>query len=110
MTIEKWENIKGHIKDNFEVEGEGREHIEEGGGINVEYIEFHGPLGRMRIEFIDKPVILDKKTTYSKRIGSETGIEYVYSQTERTYHMNAYKWSEETDDWIEMEAKNFDNI
>jgi hypothetical protein len=110
MTIEKWENIKGHIKDNFEVENEGSENIEEDGGVNIECIEFHGPLGRMRLEFIDKPVILDKKTTYSRRIGSETGVEYIYSETERAYQMNAYKWNEETEDWMEMEAKNFENV
>jgi hypothetical protein len=110
MTIEKWENIKGHIKDSFEVEDEGKEHIEEDGGVNVEFIEFRGPLGRMRIEFVDKPIILDKKTSYSKRIGSETGVHYIYSETERTYHMSAYKWSEESEEWIEMEAKNLDKI
>jgi hypothetical protein len=75
--------------------------------MNIEFMEFSGPLGRMRLEFVEKPVILDKKTTYSKRIGSETKVDYIYSDTEKSQSMNVYKWSDEQDDWIEMDASNF---
>ena len=110
MTIERWEDIKGNIKDNFEVESEGKENHDDDGGVDVEFIEFKGPLGLMRIEFISKPVIIDKKTSYSRRIGSETAVEYVYSGTERSYKMNAYKWSEEKEEWMEIEAGNLDKL
>ncbi|MBI4812437.1 hypothetical protein HY798_03305 [Candidatus Falkowbacteria bacterium] len=106
MTIEKWRDTLGNIKDNFEVEDEGSEHLEEEGGVDVEYIVFKGPLGRMRLEFVTKPVLLDKKTIYSKRIGSETKVEYVYGD-EKSSKLVAYKWDEESGEWAEMAAKNF---
>ena len=104
MTPEKWQNIIGNIKDNFKVEDEGSEHLEEEGGVDIEYIVFQGPLGRMRLEFVSKPVVLDKKTLYSRRIGSETKVEYVYSETERTYNLTAYKWDDDKNEWTEVEA------
>jgi hypothetical protein len=107
MTPEKWKNILGNIKDNFTVEEEGNEHLDEEGGIDIEYIIFIGPVGRMRLEFISKPVILDKKTIYSRRIGSETKVEYVYSETERTYKLMVYQQDEEGGEWVEMEEEMF---
>ena len=107
MTQEKWKEILGNIKDNFMVEDEGNEHFDEEGGVDIDYVIFRGPLGRMRLEFIAKPVILDKKTIYSKRIGSETKVEYVYSADEKNYKLRAYKWDEAEEDWVEMEAAKF---
>lgn len=107
MTPEKWQNIRGNIKDFFAVEDEGSLHLPDDGGIDIEYIVFKGPLGRMRLEFVSQPVVLDKKTTYSRRIGSETKVEYVYSADERSTVLHAYKWSDGDDDWVEIEAANF---
>ena len=109
MTPEKWKDITGNIKDNFEVKDEGQTHVDEEGGMDIEYIEFNGPLGKMRLEFVIKPVILDKKTIYSNRIGSETSVDYVYSDDEKSHQLVAYKWDENQDDWIEIEASNFTN-
>ncbi|MBU4217186.1 hypothetical protein L6270_05155 [Candidatus Parcubacteria bacterium] len=107
MDIERWKDTTSHIKDTFEVEDEGSEHIDEEGGIDVDYIVFAGPLGKMRLEYVSRPAILDKKTTYSNRIGSETKIDYTYSKTDRSQQMMAYKWDEGLDDWVEMESKMF---
>jgi hypothetical protein len=107
MSPEKWQNILGNIKDNFEYENEFKEHLDEEGGIDIHSIEFKGPLGRMRLEYITKPVVLDKKTTYSRRIGSETKVEYVYSPDEKTHKLIAYRWDDSQDGWVEIEAGNF---
>jgi hypothetical protein len=107
MTPDRWKDITGNIKDNFEVEDEGHEHIDEEGGIDIEFIVFSGPLGLMRLEFISKPVVLDKKTTYSKRIGSETKVDYVYSRDEMGYALVAYKWDNAQDGWVEIDAGSF---
>lgn len=107
MQLEKWEQIKGNIKDNFKVESEGMEHIDEEGGIDIDYIEFIGPLGKMRLECIIKPIVIDRKTAYSKRIGSETKIEYIYSESEKSCKMDAYKWNENEETWVEIEGANF---
>lgn len=107
MQIEKWKIIIGNIKDNFKVEDEGTEHIDDEGGVDVDFIVFQGPVGKMRLELITKPIIIDKKTNYSKRIGSESQVEYVYSQDEKSSKMIAYKWDDNQDDWVEIEAGMF---
>jgi len=109
MTVEKWKDIVGKIKDSFVVEDEGDEHFDERGGVDIEFIIFEGPLGRMRLEFVSKPVVIDKKTIYSNRIGSETKVDYIYSADERTTKLAAYKWNEDQDDWVEIEAGMFES-
>ena len=108
MTPEKWEQIKGQIEDSFAVEERGKRHEDEMGGLDIDFIIFKGPLGRMKLEFITKPIVLDKKTTYSRRIGSETKVDYIYSDTEKSHAMKAYKWDEGAEAWVEMDAKAFD--
>ena len=107
MNTEKWKDLLDNIKDNFPVDDEGSEHLEEEGGVDIEYIVFNGPLGRTRLEYIIKPVILDKKTTYSRRIGSETKVDYIYSQDEKSHKLVVYKWNDE--DWAEIDGSMFDD-
>ncbi len=104
MQEDRWKQTVGHIKDTFEVLGEGSDHIEDEGGVDIEFIEFVGPMGKMRLEFITKPVILDKKTSYTRRIGSETNVEYVYSETEKSSKLDVYKLNEDSDEWEEIDA------
>lgn len=105
MTLEKWQDILALVKDKFEVEEEGREELADVPHATVEYVVFDGPLGRMRLEFAVKPVVLDKKAIGSKRIGSETTVEYVYSDTEFTHTFKAYVWDAPTETWVEMEQE-----
>ncbi|MBU1255409.1 hypothetical protein KKE74_00485 [Patescibacteria group bacterium] len=107
MKPEKWENLIGDIKDKFEVEEHDKKHLDEQGGTDIESIIFKGPLGRMKLEFITKPVVLDKKTSYSQRIGSQVDIEYIYSEDEKTNRLMAYKWNEAQNEWIEIDADSF---
>ena len=79
MTPERWKNTINNIRDKFAIEEENTMRLDEEGGIDIEYVVFNSPLGKIRLEFISKPVVLDKKTTYSRRIGSETKVDYVYS-------------------------------
>ena len=107
MQPEKWTIIKGNIKDNFKIEDEGSEHIDDEGGIDIEYIVFQSPLGKIRLEYITKPIVLDRKTTYSKRIGSETKIDYIYSDAEKSYKLDAYKWNDKAETWEEIDSSSF---
>jgi len=108
MRPDKWEILIENVRDKFEIEDEGKEHLNEMGGTDIEYIIFKGPLGRMKLEFITRPLVLDKKTSYSKkRMGGDTGVEYIYSPEEKTYKLVAYKWDEGDDEWVEMDAGNF---
>lgn len=67
MTIEKWQEIVGNIKDNFQVEESGKEHFEDEGGTDVEYIVFNGPLGRMRLEFVPRMQLNSKKLKLDRK-------------------------------------------
>lgn len=106
MDLERWQNIIGRLKDSFKVEEEGEEHSDEAGGTEEKLIIFHGPLGRMKLALIVKPVVLGKKTTYSRRIGASTAVEYLYGE-EKTCKLKAYLWEEKEGEWREIEAGSF---
>lgn len=89
------------------MEDHQNEHLDEHGGTDIEFIIFKGPLGRVKLEFTTKPLVLDKKTTYSRRIGSETNVEYVYSEDEKTHKLMAYKWDDFQNDWVEIDPNSF---
>ena len=107
MTKEKWANVLSNILDNFEVLEHEKESFEEEGGVEVEYVVFLSPLGKVRLDLVEKAMVLGKKTNYSNRAGAETGVEYIYSPTEKTIHLEAYQWSENDDDWIEIDSTKF---
>ena len=109
MDLEKWQKITGNIKDNFTVLDEGEDHLDDEGGVDIEYIEFEGPLGKIRLEYVIKPVILDKKTNYTRRVGSETQVNYVYSEDEKSHQLMAYKWDDDTGEWGEIDGGMFGN-
>ncbi|OGY51329.1 MAG: hypothetical protein A3J59_02575 [Candidatus Buchananbacteria bacterium RIFCSPHIGHO2_02_FULL_56_16] len=110
MTDERWQDILGHIKDKFEVLDHRTEALaaEEGPG-SIEVIEFNGPLGRMKLNRTTKPRVLGKKIIGSKRIGSDTTVEYLYSDTEKSHQFGAYRWNEDEQTWVEM-AKDRDTM
>ncbi|MEK7068015.1 MAG: hypothetical protein AAB956_03390 [Patescibacteria group bacterium] len=105
MNVDKWQNIISLIKDKFSVEDEGAEELEDVPNGKIEFIIFQGPLGRMKLEYTTKPVILDKKTIGSRRIGSEASVQYIYSNTEFSNIFKAYKWEADDEEWIEMEKE-----
>lgn len=105
MTDERWQAIIGQVKDNFEVLNHDTKDLSEDDGPgSVETIEFSGPLGKMKLERTTKPLVLDKKTIGSRRIGSDTTVEYIYSDTEKTHKFTAYKWDESDQNWLEIKT------
>jgi len=91
MTEEKWVDIIAKVKDNFEFLDHRTEDLpEEMGQGTVEIIEFIGPLGKMRLERTTQPLVIDKKTIGSRRIGSDTKVEYIYSDTEKVHKFKAF--------------------
>jgi len=103
MTEEKWKDIVSTIKDDFKVFEHKTKDLEKSPG-QLEYIIFNGPVGKMKLEFITKPLVIDKKAIGSRRIGSQTKVEYIYSDSEKVHTFKAYKWDEAQNDWTEMEA------
>lgn len=114
MTDEKWQNIISLIKDKFKVEKEetAEEEIDkdqENKPIleKKETIIFQGPLGRIKLERTTKPLILDKKTKYSQRIGGGVAVTYIYSETEKVHKFKVYRYNEDDNSWAEIDQKNF---
>ena len=104
MTDERWQDIIAHVKDNFEVIDHRTEELEEEiGPGEAEILEFNGPLGRMKLERTTKPLVIDKKTIGSRRIGSDTRVEYVYSDTEKVHKFAVYRFDPDHENWVEME-------
>jgi len=108
MTDEKWEEIKEMVKKNFELlENQVFELSgEQGNGTNEELI-FNGPLGRIKLEFIIKPLVVGKKTHYSKRMGTSAKVDYITSATEKVRTLKAYKWDEAGDNWVNINSADF---
>lgn len=104
MNEEKWQNILSMIEDKFEIIEKGQNLPENKGVDKVEFIIFIGPLGKMKLEYLTKPVVLRKKTLYSKRAGSETAVDYEYSNTEKFNELKAFKWDDQGDNWSEIEG------
>lgn len=106
MTDEKWKDIIAKIKDGFEVVDHRTQDLpEEVGSGEVEIIEFVGPLGLMKLERTTQPLVIDKKTIGSRRIGSGTTVEYVYSDTEKVHKFNAYRFDKDGDIWVKMQME-----
>lgn len=108
MTEERWQEIKDMVKRSFSIAETQVLDLptEEGGGTKEEVI-FNGPLGKMKLEYTVKPLVIDKKTTFSKRIGSETKVTYVTSDTEKVRKMQAYKWDEPSENWEKIVMDSF---
>lgn len=107
MTREKWEEITAMVNAKFKVlKHESRQEDREGGA-EIEEIVFEGPLGTMKLEYILRPIVLDKKVIYSNRIGSDTKVEHIYSPDEKSASMKAFKWDDNQESWLEISAESF---
>lgn len=106
MTDERWQDIIAHVKDNFELlDHQTQDFPAEAGPGSVEVLEFKGPLGRIKLEWTTQPLVIDKKTIGSRRIGSDTTVEYKYSDTEKVHRFKAFRFDEGVDAWVEIELE-----
>lgn len=101
MNQERWGEIKQNILSSFEVRDQYTEDLDPG---SAEVIEFDGPQGLMQVKFITRPRLLDKKTSYSNRAGSNVKVDYVFSETDFVSHLEIFTWSETRNDWQKLEA------
>ncbi|MCX5800593.1 MAG: hypothetical protein NTX17_04330 [Candidatus Eisenbacteria bacterium] len=101
MDDERWEELVNRIELKLKV-SEKKSVTGSDGKTKIETVIFSGPEGKMKLERTSKPLVLDKKTHYSKRIGSAHSTEYVYSPTEKVQRVQLFKWSETEQDWEEI--------
>lgn len=104
MTQERWEEIKEKIESKFKIIEKNVETLENKG--TKEIIEFEGPLGKIKLEFVNQPKVLDKKTQYSNRIGGQINVEYIYSDSEMNSYLKVYR-QDEIGEWEEIKQTEF---
>jgi len=98
----KWEDLVDKIEKLFGFLTHTTEEYPER-RMTVETVIFDGASGRMKLERTVKPLVLDKKVTYSKRIGSETTTEYVFSEDEFVDTVKFFKWDRLAGEWKQID-------
>lgn len=109
MTKDKWLNIIDMVEGKFGIDKDYKESMDEGIPGEKHIIEFNGPAGKIKLEFVEKARLKDVKTLYSDRIGSDVKINKIYDEKEKVIYMNAYKWDEAGEEWERMDAGAFES-
>jgi len=94
VNDEHWFELTERIRDTFRVTLDVERPIDPGPG-KIEELEFESPRGKMRLERVSRPVVLDRKAHFSKRVGGQTTEEYVYSDSEFSHRVAFYRWVDE---------------
>jgi len=108
MNAELWGEILDRLEDQYgkmDVEHHTDTREDDTGQklvSEIDRVEFETAQGKMRVELVTAPMILDKKTHYTHTQGASANVEYVLSDTEKTQRIRAYRYDEDTDDWIEI--------
>jgi len=105
MNRDKWYNIISNIKEKFEIEEEFKGEVGEDIPGEKQTIIFATPMGRFKLEWVEKPRTIGEKTTFARRTGSHIKVEKKYSEDELVNYMKAFKW--DGDDWEEIKADVF---
>lgn len=107
MTKDKWLNIVEMVEAKFGIDEDYKQELGDDTPGEKHVIEFSGPLGKMKLEWVKKARLKDVKTIYSDRIGSNVRVDKVYDEDEMVNFMNAYKWNEQEEDWEQISADVF---
>ncbi len=102
MSPERWEQIKGLIKDQFDLLSERREPLSSGDPGEAEIMEFVSPAGKIRLEWTDQPLRVSSRALGSKRIGGDTTVIDEYSETERVHRFSAARWDAASSSWVTL--------
>jgi len=104
-----WEDLIYQIEEKFGIKDRRDEDFifaETSAGEKIigkkEVIEFNGPKGKMKLEKISRPKIIDKKVLHTKRIGGRVAVDYVYSNEEMVEQIKIYQWNFEISGWEEI--------
>src|ERR1700741_3970300 len=105
MDIDRWQQVKESIKSKFQIEDEGTEDLmmdTQDGPVKqgvVEFLVAQTPMGKIKLGWEKRPLVLDKRFHFSHRAGQAARTEYAFSDTEFTYKLHAYKWDDIEDEW-----------
>ena len=106
MNKERWSQTLDKIMSQFEV----HDHTKEASPDEISKVEtiiFSSPLGKIKLIYTSRPVIVEKKIIGAYRRGkSKAQVENVYSETETTGQLEA--WREQNGEWEQIDAKSFE--
>ena len=101
MTEERWKKIIDKVEQKFGIIKRYQEDflVDETSQSEKIYgkkdiILFKSPLGKIKLELIKKPRVLDRKVLHSKRIGGRVAMNYVYSKEDFVSRLEIYKENE----------------
>jgi hypothetical protein len=98
----KWDKLVDQIEKLFGLIEHTNEEFPER-RLEVETVVFDGASGRMKLERSVTPLVIDRVSRYSKRIGGEVDVEYVYSDDEFVDTVKLYRWVRLAGEWEEMD-------
>lgn len=102
MYQRKWEDLLDKVEKMFGfIEHTTEEYPER--RMTVETAVFDGASGRIKLERTMKPVVLDQKTTYSKRVGSGVTTEYILSDDEYVDTVRFFRWDRLAREWKQID-------
>lgn len=104
MTKDRWDDLVATIRDRFPDNTRSTEPLEGEPG-QCEAIEFTSSAGKMRLEFITRPVITGRHIGGGRRMGVATNVTYDYSADEMSHSLHAYQWLNGA--WDEIDANAF---
>jgi hypothetical protein len=109
MNDERWEDLVDKIDSKFGIESYTKEDLykvlESGEKKKHGYKQvmvFNGLQGKMKLERVSKPIVLDKKVHYSGR-KSEAKVDYIFSEKEFANKVIAYQWDGR--EWKEIDFR-----
>jgi len=102
VNDERWYSLLDDLEEKLEFENRGEQPGR--GRATVEWVTFKRPQGLMKLERTSRPLVLDRKVRYSKRIGGESEEELILSDTEKTYRVTLYAWRE-SGGWEEVDFR-----
>lgn len=114
MIDERWNMLVEQAKKNFKDVSVYTEDLiaetQDGAVKNgtVDILEFTNSTGTFKIVRENRPVVLDKKMSYSHRQGDSARTEYVLSDTEFSHKVRFYK--DDLGDWIELDSENLNQL
>ena len=98
----KWEDLIDKIEKMFGFAEHTTEEYPES-RTTVETAVFDGASGRIKLERTVKPVVLDEKTTYSKRAAGEVTTTYILSDEEHVDTIRFFRWDRLAREWKQID-------
>lgn len=109
MSDEKWKNLVYQIEERFGILEKYtlEDNLEDDLGNTFpgtrEVVIFEGLQGKMKLERVNHPLILEKKMHYHKGTGGTAKTEFIVSDTEKTHRVFVFVWDKTINDWKKLE-------